>query len=108
MKAYKLCSRCGEVVKKIRPYNRKNNSILKEKELNVVAFAEKHQSNRNVATVVDLLHTMVNRITKKCFENIEKSKEGHPKALTTWKKLYAVHLAIVGELKTHLNKRSQT
>jgi hypothetical protein len=53
-------------------------------------------SNKEVASVVGLSQSTVNRIRKKHFENIIMPRRGCPQALTTWKKQYATCLNRVG------------
>jgi transposase len=55
-------------------------------------------SSREVANIVGLSQSKVNRIKKKPFENILMLSGGRPQALTTWKKKYVVRLATIGGL----------
>jgi hypothetical protein len=53
-------------------------------------------SSREVAEIVGLSQSKVNRIRKKHFENIVMSRRGRPQALTTREKRYAMRLVTVG------------
>ena len=55
-------------------------------------------SCREVAKIVGLSQSKVNRIRKKHFENIVMSRRGMPQVLTSWEKKYGVRLVIVGGL----------
>lgn len=73
--------------------------ISKEKELNVGALLQKNFSSRKVAQAVGLSQSTVNRIRKKCFENIDMSKGGRPKALNSYEKRFVVRSMTVGRLE---------
>jgi transposase len=72
--------------------------ILYEKKLDMGALLKKQMSSREVANIVGLSQSKVNRIKKKPFENILMLSGGRPQALTTWKKKYVVRLATIGGL----------
>jgi hypothetical protein len=55
-------------------------------------------SSREVANIVDLSHSKVNRIKKKQFGNIVMPRRDKPQALTTLEKRYAMRLVIIGGL----------
>ncbi len=73
--------------------------ISNKKKVNIVALSQKNFSSRKVVQAVGLLQSMVNRIRKKCFENIDMSKGGHPKALNNYEKRFVVCSMIVGRLE---------
>ena len=75
--------------------------ISYEKELNKVALLKKQMSNREIANVVGLSQSKVNKIRKKHFENIIMPRKGQ------WKKQYATHLVIVGGLDIALEATSK-
>jgi hypothetical protein len=55
-------------------------------------------SSREVANIVDLSQSKVNRIRKKYFENIVMARRGRPEVLIIWEKRYVVRLVTIGGL----------
>jgi hypothetical protein len=53
-------------------------------------------SSREVANIVDLSQSKVNRIRKKYFENIVMARRGRPEVLIIWEKRYVVRLVTIG------------
>jgi hypothetical protein len=72
--------------------------ILYANEVNTVALLKKQMNSREVADIVGLSQSNVNRIMKKHFENIFMPSGGRPQALTTWKKRYTMCLVTIGRL----------
>jgi DNA-directed RNA polymerase specialized sigma subunit len=54
-----------------------------QKEIDTVALLKKQMSSREVAEIIGLSQSKVNRIRKKHFENIVMPRGGRPQALTT-------------------------
>jgi transposase len=54
-----------------------------QKEIDTVALLKKQMSSREVAEIIGLSQSKVNRIRKKHFENISMPRGGRPQALTT-------------------------
>ena len=60
-------------------------------------------SSREVANIVGLSQSKVNKIRKKHFENIVMPRGSRPQALTTLKKRYVVRLVTIGGLDLVVN-----
>lgn len=74
--------------------------ISREKEQNIVALIERGNTSREIADIVGLSQSTVNRVRKRLPHNLELSKGGRPKVLTEWEKRYASRLVTVGGLQT--------
>ena len=67
---------------------------------NIVALLMKGKSTRVVAKSLGFSQSMVNRVRKKHCSNLELSKRGVPKILTTSERRRLMRLVTVGGLET--------